>query len=539
MTHLVAVSGANLAIFLAAILLAARWTRIGPAAAAAWCSVALVGFVVLVRPSPSVLRAACMGGIALLGLAVGRPRATLPALTATIGILLLDEPALATQVGFALSAAATAGLLLIGPHLTRLLRRWRVPAAPAEALAVATAAQLACAPVIAGLSGTVSLVAVPANLLAEPAVPPATLLGLGAALLHPLWPGGAAFLAWLAAWPTRWLILVAARGAALPGAVLSWPSGVAGAVLLGVVTLVGVLVLRRRAIRVAAVTCLASLWCGWCGVQLVAASTWPPAHPLLVACDVGQGDALVLPTGPAAAVVVDTGPIPGPTDQCLAELRVRTVPLLLLTHFHADHVGGIAGVYGHGRAVGEVLTSPYREPIPGYQAVLAVAAAHATPVVVPPLGWTTAIGSIALQVLGPPNLIQGTTSDPNNNSLVVMVREGGYRLLLAGDAQVEEQAAILARAGPGAVRADVLKVAHHGSAYQDLAFLAAVAPVLALVSVGAGNPYGHPSLAVLADLRRAGARVLRTDTDGEIAAVLDHGQLAAQARGLPPGQHPP
>jgi competence protein ComEC len=157
MTHLVAVSGANVAIVLSVVLLLARWCRAGPRLAAALCALALVGFVILARPSPSVLRAAAMGGLGLVALAAGRPRAAVPALAATVVLLILVDPAQAGDAGFALSVFATGGLLLIAPPLRDALRRRRVPAGIAEALAIPAAAEFACAPVIAGISGMVSL----------------------------------------------------------------------------------------------------------------------------------------------------------------------------------------------------------------------------------------------------------------------------------------------------------------------------------------------------------------------------------------------
>ncbi|MDT5043120.1 MAG: competence protein ComEC, partial [Actinoplanes sp.] len=188
MTHLNAVSGANVVIILGVVLFLARWARAGPVASALVCGVALVGFVILARPSPSVVRAAAMGAIGLAGLAFGRPRAALPALAAGVAALIVADPELAADAGFTLSVLATGGLLLLAPRWRDALARRGWPAWAAEALAVPAAAQLACGPVIAGLSGTVSLVAVPANLLVVPAIAPATLLGVAAAVLSPVWP---------------------------------------------------------------------------------------------------------------------------------------------------------------------------------------------------------------------------------------------------------------------------------------------------------------------------------------------------------------
>jgi competence protein ComEC len=142
------------------------------------------------------------------------------------------------------------------------------------------------------------------------------------------------------------------------------------------------------------------------------------------------------------------------------------------------------------------------------------------------------VGGVRIAVLGPVHAMTGTRSDPNNNSLVLAVTAGGFRLLLTGDAETEEQLSLLAADDPTLLRADVLKVAHHGSAYQDEAFLEAVAPRIALVSVGLDNDYGHPSEVLLARLTRGGARVLRTDRHGDLAVLRDdQGHLAAAVRG--------
>ncbi|TML26279.1 MAG: MBL fold metallo-hydrolase, partial [Actinobacteria bacterium] len=537
MTHLVAVSGANVAIVLSAVLLVARWCRAGPALAAGLCAVALVGFVILARPSPSVLRAAAMGGLGLVALALGRPRAAVPTLAAAVIALLLVDPALAANAGFALSASATAGLLLFVPPLRDLLRRHGVPGALAEALAIPAAAEFACAPVIAGISGTVSLAAIPANLLAEPAVPPATILGVLAAVVSVVWPAGAQFLAWLGSWPARWLVVVAHTGAGAPDAVLAWPGGTGGALLLAALLVGAWWAGRRPWVRVVVGVCAVAAALGAVPVQ-VAVPGWPPAGALTVVCDVGQGDAVVVPVGAGSAVVVDAGPDPNGVDRCLHDLGVDQVPLLLITHFHIDHSGGVAGVFD-GRRVGQVATTGLPEPVEGHTRVLLAAAGARTPVSVVEPGWSWAAGPVRLTVLGPVHRLTGTNSDPNNNSLVVLVEVDGVRVLLAGDAQVEEQSDLVAALGPERLRADVLKVAHHGSAYQDPDFLAAVHPRLALVSVGAGNPYGHPNLAMLAGLRRDGARVLRTDLDGDLAAVVDGSGLEVVRRGLPAGAHPP
>ncbi|MEO3744915.1 ComEC/Rec2 family competence protein [Plantactinospora sp. B5E13] len=535
MTHLTAVSGSNVAIVIGAVLLLTRWARAGPWLAALCCGAALVGFVILARPSPSVVRAATMGAIGLIGLATGRPRAALPALAGAVTVLVVVDPELAGDAGFALSVLATGGLLLLAPRWRDGLRRRGVPPGLAEALAIPAAAQLACAPVIAGLSGTVSLVAVPANLLAVPAVAPATVLGVTAAVLSPFWPTGAEILAWLGHWPAWWLVLVARYGAQVPAGTLPWLDGAAGGLLLAALTLALLVAVRRPLVRRLVAVVTAAVVVGTLPVRLIATG-WPPPGWVVVACAVGQGDTLVLPVGPGRAVVVDAGPDPNPVDRCLRRLRIRTVPLLVVSHFHADHVGGLDGVL-RGRAVGGIAVPPWPEPVEARAAVHRAATLRNVPVGEIGAGWTYLGGAVALTGLAPVHPIRGTRSDPNNNSVVLRAEVAGVQVLLTGDAETEEQRALLDRAPVGSLRADVLKVPHHGSAYQEWSFLEAVDPAVALVPVGTDNGYGHPNPGLLDRLTRSGVRVLRTDRDGDLAVVrTDGGRLAVAVRGLPPGE---
>ncbi len=532
MTHLTAVSGSNVAIVVGAVLLLARWARAGPGIASAASFLGLAGFVILARPSPSVLRAAAMGALALIALASGRPRAALPALCASVAALVVIDPDLAGDAGFALSVLATGGLLLIAPRWRDGLRRCGVPVGLAEALAVPAAAQVACGPVVAGISGTVSLVAIPANLLVVPAVAPATILGVLAAVVSPIWPAAAAFTAWLGGWPAWWLVTVARYGAGVPAAVLPWPGGLGGGLLLAALTGAVLVAARRRLVRRLLAVVAAAVVIGALPVRLVAAG-WPPSGWVLVSCDVGQGDAAVLPVAPGQAVVVDTGPEPSATDRCLRQLDIHVVRLLVVSHFHADHVGGVSGVF-KGRRVQAVLTTSWAEPAAGRESLDRAAAAAGVPVQVAQVGQTYTAGALAFSVIGPPQPLSGTHSDPNNNSLVLATQVRGVRILLVGDAEEEEQQALLE--ADGELKADVLKVAHHGSAYQSSNLLDAVDPSVALVSVGTDNPFGHPNPAILERLRRQGARVMRTDLSGDVAAVRTPHGLAVVAHGIQPGR---
>ena len=514
LTHLLAVSGTNLTLVVGFLVVAGRWCGVRGRGHHALAVLGIVGFVLLARTEPSVVRAAAMGTVALLGLGGnGRDRGV-RALGVAVTALLLWDPWLATSVGFALSVLATAGILLLAPPWTEALSRW-LPRWAAQAVAVPVAAQLVCTPVVAGLSGQVSLVAVAANLLAAPLVAPATVLGLLGGLAGLAWPGGGAVLGWCAGFCAAGIVAVARHSAGLALPAVDWGTGPAAlAVLtvacLGIAVVLGPLLARRTT---------GSACCLLLGVVVlvpVPSPGWPPRGWVFAVCDVGQGDALAVRVGRGSAVVVDAGPDPRLIDRCLDRLDVERVPLLVLTHFHADHVDGLGGVLA-GRRVGEVDVSPVREPA---GRATFVDRETGDPVAVPTYAGTRVVGDVTLQTLGPP---PGATGDdgPNNASVVLLVTVRGVRILLTGDVEPEAQVA-LARAWPG-LRADVLKIPHHGSRFQDLAFLRGVGARVAVASAGEDNDYGHPSPETLEPLAADGADVFRTDRDGTVVVVVDDG----------------
>jgi competence protein ComEC len=213
---------------------------------------------------------------------------------------------------------------------------------------------------------------------------------------------------------------------------------------------------------------------------------------------------------------------------------VSQVPLLVLTHFHADHVDGLEGVLD-GREVGAVESTRVLDPTDGVEGVLATAQEQGLAVATATQGMTRDIGEVHLQTLwptpGPMVSGSGDGSLANDASVVLLVEVRGVRILLTGDVEPEGQAA-LARSLP-ALDIDVLKVPHHGSRYQDLDWLTSLDPEVALVSVGADNDYGHPSADVLDALAGAGADVHRTDLEGDLLVTVDAGGIAVHSRGGP------
>ena len=257
LTHLCAVSGANVAIVIGAVFAAARWTGLRRRWRAVVATAALPAFVVLVRPSPSVLRAALMGGLVMLAAMLGRRSSAVPILSATVLLLILADPFLARSPGFAMSVAATAALVLIAPAWTRRLER-HMPRPVAAAVAIPAAAQLACTPILVAAFGQLTPLAIPANLLAAPAVAPATLVGVACALVAVVNGSLAVPLARVAGLAAGWLALVARTLAALPGAGLKGPSGFTGVALLGAFVSAGWFVawrIRRRRDREMLDTC--------------------------------------------------------------------------------------------------------------------------------------------------------------------------------------------------------------------------------------------------------------------------------------------
>lgn len=530
LTHLLAVSGTNLTLVVGFLLLVARWCRLRGGWLYVVGALGIVGFVLLARTEPSVLRAAVMGAVGLVAMGVDGRRRGPRTLGVAVVALLLVEPGLAVQPGFALSVLATGGIVLLAPVWRDALAHW-LPRPAAEAVAVPAAAQLACTPVVAALSGEVSLVAVAANLVVAPAVAPATVLGLGGGLVGLVVPAAGRVLGTLAGWCVAWIVAVATRAADLPGAAVGWGSGALAltvlTLLVAVIALGGPVLLRHP---VTGVGC-----CLLLGVAVAVRPPqpgWPPPGWVLVACDVGQGDALVLAAGEGAGVVVDAGPDPAALDRCLDRLRVRSVPLAVLTHFHADHVDGLPGLF-EGRDVEALETTSLLDPPEAVRAVAATAAAHGVTPAITPYAASRRVGDLTLTAVWPPPSAPaagpGDGSTANDASVVLLAEARGVRMLLTGDVEPEGQAAI-ARTWPG-LRVDVLKVPHHGSRYQDEAWLVGLDARVALVSVGADNHYGHPADAALEPLAAAGTRVLRTDEGGDLAVVVEGERLGTVAVG--------
>ncbi|MFJ4175882.1 ComEC/Rec2 family competence protein [Microbacterium sp. NPDC089696] len=533
LSHLTAVSGANCAIVVGAVFWLAALCGAGRGLRVVLAALALAGFVVLVTPEPSVIRAAVMAGVAMVAILLGRPSvgAGMLALSAT-GILLVD-PWLAATPGFALSVVASGALILLAPALARGLTRW-MPGPLALAIAVPIAAQLACGPIIALFAEQQSLIGVAANLLAAPAAPIVTVIGLLACLAAPV-PPLADLLAASAWLPAAWIAATAEVGAGLPFAEVLVPSGALTAALVAVVSAAVAVVLaggprRQPILRAVAATVLSVVMAlGAAHIVLSGplSTMTTPASWVIAMCDIGQGDAVVVRAGQRTALI-DTGPDPAPLDACLRALGVHRLDLLVLTHFDLDHVGGVDAVRGR---VDVVLHGPTGEQAD--QEMLAMFAEAGARIEQGVAGMRGTLGETSWRVLWPAR--EERAFAPGNDLSVVVEFEGGGipRSLFLGDLSAEAQAVLL-RSGRVDGVYPVVKVSHHGSGDQDPALYAQVGATVGLIGVGADNDYGHPHADTLAVLAGAGTHALRTDQQGRVLLGVRDGRLEIWTERGPP-----
>jgi competence protein ComEC len=544
LSHLLAVSGQNVALLalLAMPLLAALGMPLP--ARLVWIIASIAVYVPLVGGGPSIVRAGVMGALTLLATLAGRRASRFYALAIAALVTLAIDPGIGADVGWQLSFVAVLGILVLARPLRAAVAN-RVgsrglPGALAEGTALTVAATVATAPLIAFHFGALSTVTLFANLLVLPAVAPAMWLGMLAsigaqvpgfptetpnALAAPL----LAYIASVAHWCGRphWAYLEVDLG--WLGLLSSY------AVLVAVALAVPVLLRARR---------LSSLRRGRrlpgrskkhpvavfaiAGIAVALAfsrgggSTGAPESGLRVAVlDVGQGDAILLQPAKAPAILVDGGP---PGEGLAGELRdfgVDSLGVAIVTHEQSDHAGGIEGLLGHlpiGRLLYARLSSRLRARAEAASADPARIAA----------GDGLRSGGLRLSVLWPPRALLGESpdgTDPNLQALVILVRWRRFSMLLTADAEAGE-----VPIDPGPV--DVLKVAHHGSEDTGLdALLDRTSPELAVISVGADNPYGHPAPPTLATLADHGVQTLRTDRRGTIVLDADQNSFVVRAGG--------
>lgn len=529
--HVLVVSGAQVGLVLGSLLWLGRALRAPPLAGAAAAGTAVVFFALMAGWVPSVARAAVMAVVGVAAMAWRRDRDPYAALAVAALALLAAMPRLLFDAGFQLSFVATWALLYVAPAVAE-----RLPAHPRPVrslVSLTVAAQLSVMPLLAHHFLQVSLAGFIANLAALPVVAVLVPAGFVAAFLGLVVPGAAGIIALPLVPLVDGVLLTARIFAHLPGAAVPVPApsavGFAGCYLALVVAVEwarGHLRVSRRHVGIASAAVLAvAVW-----LQVAAAAALP--RLTITFLDVGQGDAIVIRAPSGRTLLIDGGgEVEGRATgydvgaqrvvPALRRLGVREIDVIILTHPHEDHVGGLVAVAQNFR-VGLVLDSGFPHPAPSYGQFLHLVEERKIPYQLARRGMRLDLGSGAgLVVLHPEDpLIRGSGSDVNLNSVVARMAYGEVSVLLTGDIEGLVESRLLEYGDE--LRSTVLKVAHHGSATSTTpAFLDAVAPAVAVISVGAFNPFGHPHRATLEALAAAGVLVYRTDRDGAVTMHTD------------------
>jgi competence protein ComEC len=518
--HLLAVSGQNVALIAGGAILLVYLIGLSRFVGQFVALAAIGGYVFAVGWQPSVVRAGVAGALASLAWLASRPSDRWYFLLLGAALLLAWSPYSLLDAGFQLSFAAVGAIFLVVPRLQQTLAGYPVPHSLAEVVAVSGACGLATAPILLTQFGVVPLYSIPANALAAPVVAPLLGIALITAIVAPVAPPLAALLAWVNGWFAAYLAACAHIVGGLPYASVSTRAAVTiAAVVLSAAYLVA-RISRPRGRVYAAIALGAALMAG--GWSLHGSSALPPPTGLRITfLDVGQGDGALIQV-PGGAVLVDEGPPEARMASQLRRLGAERLSLLVMTHPQRDHIGGAAEVLKK-LSVGAVLDPAIPSDSPDERAARATARQRGVRVIVARAGEAFRIGGLKLRVLWPDG--PGTPGDdPNNHAVVVIASYGQTDALFTADAESD----VTGRLQLSPV--EILKVAHHGSADAGLGEeLKELHPQIAVISVGAGNDYGHPTPSTLATLAAVpGLAVYRTDLNGRVVVESDGRRISVR-----------
>ncbi|MCR4435848.1 MAG: DNA internalization-related competence protein ComEC/Rec2 [Clostridiales bacterium] len=527
LSHIMAVSGANIAFIMMPLVFLFKKLRMRQKAANAVIILILLIFVTVTGFSPSVMRAAIMAIVVLCGQMMRREAEVVTSLSFASVLLLLYNPYTLFDIGFQLSFAATLSIVLFYKNIKRWLSFKFLPAFVVDILAVTLAVQAGVMPITAFYFNKVSIISLASNILVVPVVQFITILGAGMAVLG---QAGLLFSRLLGYVNTPFLsfvLLVSKVSASFPFAVVKTvtPPGIVLVLYYGLILfllwykpLKGIK-LKPAYYAVAGGAVLTA----FCLYMLI------PKGLEVYFIDVGEGDSALIRTGSGRTVLIDGGGSSDNTDSSanigesvvipfLLDHRVAKLDLVVATHGHSDHIQGLIPVLRDFRV--ENFVMPDIEEKKEFKTLLRISAERGMNVAGCKRGDTIKLDNETyFDVLYPSEEINQYDPSLNNSSIVLKLHYKEIRILFTGDIEEEEENLLLKNGVD--VGADVLKVAHHGSSTSTTpAFLDAVKPAAAVISVGR-NTFGHPSEKVLEELKRKNVKLFRTDKDGAIMVVSD------------------
>lgn len=543
LSHILAVSGLNVTILIITVgailsLITMDLGATGRLVSLILTLLFIVAYMVLTKMMPSVVRAGAMGVAGLTAIRISRPVNPFAALSAAAFAILAVDPAALFDAGFQLSFAATLAILTLTPRIEWFMSG--LPSFAVSAVAVTLAAQVGTTPIIAAHFGRLSLISPLANALVTPSIPAATVLGIVVVMTR-IFIGGGNLLTAIFTTPVQLLLAYTSSTARILASwplasmrmpAISWPVVVIYYLVMAIV-IAGTTAWRKwsgrpvfqsrtlaRTITVAAIILAVILT----AFTYQASVGRPPSGLRVTFFDVGQGDAALIQAEDGATILIDGGPY---SDSAITPLRaagVSSIDLMLVTHAHSDHIKGILAVI-RAADIGEAILPPDNSETDYIDEIKKALAGKRTRETKALDGQIYRVGKYLTVKIFAPDSGQKETDDPNNLAVVALVEYKGLRILFSGDIEsVAEQDLI---SDGQATKVDILKVPHHGS--RDAGyyrFLKEVDPEIAVISVGAGNPYHHPAPSTVAKLKDLGAKVYRTDRNGSVTIESDGKQLS-------------
>ena len=522
LTHLTAVSGGNIAILLLAILWVSKKMHLKLRTLFIINLIFLIQFIFLVRAEPSVIRAGLMGLVTLLAVLRGTRRHGINALSIAICISLLLDPFLSNSWGFCLSVFATGGLLI----LTNPIINFAFSKFPylnekfIAAIAVALSAQISTLGLVVGFTGQISIWSVIANLLVAPVIPFITVLGYLALVIVNLNLEISSIINFISGFFTNWIIIIAHFFASQNLNQIQIQKGFISFLSVNLIMIIIYFYLIKSKtyffLKICGSITLVSFMSLFIIGKFFKVSDWPISNAQFVMCDVGQGDGLVVKDSKNNVIVVDVGPDGNLMTNCLKKLKVSKIDVLILTHFHIDHVNGLEEIYSN-FPINHVYTTWVNEPEEESLQVQNILGKNRIKFLIS--GGSFKIGDISIKCLWPMRKKMLIESIANNSSVVVIASIGNASALLTGDVEPPAQKEIRTKwINPNV---DLIKIPHHGSKFQDQLFPKWSGARLALISVGDKNTYGHPSKETIKLYENSGIKVIDSATSGSVSIFID------------------